>query len=43
VRKGNQNAQKIAKDWLRRIKIQKIKFDSIFSTDKDPIGKENLI
>jgi hypothetical protein len=22
---------------------KKIKFDSIFSTDKDPIGKENLI
>jgi hypothetical protein len=22
VRKGNQNAQKIAKDWLRRIKIK---------------------
>jgi hypothetical protein len=25
VRKGNQNAQKIAKDWLRRIKIKKNK------------------
>lgn len=32
------------KDWLRRMKIYKIwKFDSIFSSNEDPIGKENLI
>jgi hypothetical protein len=29
---------------LRRMKIYKIwKFDSIFSSNEDPIGKENLI
>jgi hypothetical protein len=35
-----QNAHKITKDWLRKIKIYKIeKFNSVFSTDKDSIGK----
>jgi hypothetical protein len=35
-----QNAHKIAKDWLRKIKIYKIeKFNSVFSTDEDSIGK----
>ena len=34
-----QNTQKIVKDWLRKIK----KFNSVFSTDKGFIGKENSI
>ena len=32
------NAQEIAKDYLRKIKMG---FDNIFSTKKDPIDKEN--
>jgi hypothetical protein len=40
-RRTYQNAQEIAKDWLKRIKIYKIgKFDTIFSTNEDPIGKK---
>jgi hypothetical protein len=39
-----QNAQEVAEDWLRNIKIYKIeKLGSVFSTDKDLIGKENSI
>jgi hypothetical protein len=39
-----QNTQEIVEDWLGKIKIYKIgEFDSVFSTDKDSIGKENSI
>jgi hypothetical protein len=38
------NDHKVFKYWLRKIKIHKIEyFDSIFSTNKDFVGKENLI
>jgi Cys-tRNA synthase (O-phospho-L-seryl-tRNA:Cys-tRNA synthase) len=30
VRRGYQSAQKMTKNWLRRLKIQRLKFDSIF-------------
>ena len=44
VRRIYQNIQEIVKDWLRKIKIYKIeKFNSVFSTDEDSIGKENSI
>jgi hypothetical protein len=34
--------QEIVKDWLRKIKIHKIKkFNSIFSTNQGLISKEN--
>jgi hypothetical protein len=40
VRRIYQNAQEIAKDLLRRIKIYKIeKFDNILSTNEGSIGK----
>jgi hypothetical protein len=43
VRKIYQNTQEIAEDWLRKIKIYKIKkFDSIFPTDEGPIDKEKF-
>ena len=39
-----QNTQEIVEDWLGKIKIYKIgEFDSVFSTDKGSIGKENSI
>ena len=39
-----QNAHKISKDWLRKIKIYKIeKLDNVFLTNEGLIGKENLI
>jgi hypothetical protein len=38
------NDHKVFKYWLRKIKIHKIEyFDSIFSTNKDFVGKENSI
>jgi hypothetical protein len=38
-----QNAQEITKDWLRKIKIYKIKiFDSVFFFNEGFIVKENL-
>jgi len=43
LRRTYQNAQEIAKDWLKRIKIYKIgKFDSTFSTNEDLIGKKKF-
>ena len=44
MRRIYQNNQEITKNWLRKIKIYKIrKFDSVFSTDKSLIGEENSI
>jgi hypothetical protein len=44
MRRIYQNIQEITKNWLRKIKIYKIrKFDSVFSTDKSLIGEENSI
>jgi hypothetical protein len=44
LRKIYQNTPKIIEEyWLRKIKIYKIKkYDSVFSTNKGPIGKERL-
>ena len=40
VSKTYQNAEKNAKDWLRKIKIYKIeKFNSVFSTDEGSVDK----
>jgi hypothetical protein len=39
-----QKTKEIIENWLRKIKIYKIrKFDSVFSTGKGPFGKENII
>jgi hypothetical protein len=43
VIRGYQNAQKMTKNWLRRLKIQRLKFDSIFFIDESPVDKENSI
>jgi hypothetical protein len=44
VRRISQNTKELIKNWLRKIKIYKIrKFNSVFSTDKGPIEKENSI
>ena len=40
----HQNVLEIVKDWLKKIKIYKIrKFNSVFSTNESLIGKENSI
>jgi hypothetical protein len=37
-------AQKMAKDWLRKFKNQRLRFDNIFFfIDESPVDKENLI
>ena len=39
-----ENIQKIIKDWLKKIKIHKIrKFDNMFLADKGSTGEENSI
>jgi hypothetical protein len=43
VRRGCQSAQKIAKNWLRRFKNTKLKFDSILLIDESLVDKENSI
>jgi hypothetical protein len=43
VRRGCRSAHKIVKHWLRRFKIQRLKFDNIFFTDESSIDKENSI
>jgi hypothetical protein len=44
MRRVYQNAQEIAEDWLRKIKYTRLKNNyNVFSTDKNPINKENSI
>ena len=43
VKKGCQKAQKMIKNWLRRFKIQKLKFGNILLIDDSLVDKENLI
>jgi hypothetical protein len=44
IRRISQNTKELIKNWLRKIKIYKIrKFNSVFSTDEGPIEKENSI
>jgi hypothetical protein len=43
VRRGCQSAHKIAKNWLRRFKNTKLKFDSILLIDESLVDKENSI
>jgi hypothetical protein len=33
----------MTKNWLRRLKIQILKFDSILFIDESPVDKENSI
>ena len=43
MRRIHQNAQEIYEDGQRKIKIYKIeKFNSVFSTDKDTIGRKKF-
>jgi hypothetical protein len=40
MRIGCWTAQKIVRNWLRRFKNTRLKFDSIYLTDESPVEKK---